>query len=124
MQVVVESPAKAKVVGRYLGRGYRVFTCYGHVSDLPAKAGSVRPDEDSAMTCETAGKCAALRLGSSGARADAEGLILMTDTDREPETGAARKMGTSVDRPPPGMGRAKEPERAREPKSADRDLGL
>ena len=64
-------------------------------------------------------------LGIIGrALAEAEWLILATDPDREPETGAAREMGTSVERSPPGMGRAKEPERTREPKSTDRDFGL
>ena len=47
--VVVESPAKAKTVGRYLGSDYRVFASSGHVSDLPAKDGSVRPDDGFAM---------------------------------------------------------------------------
>ena len=47
--VVVESPAKARTVGRFLGRGWRVLACHGHVRDLPAKAGSVKPDEGFAM---------------------------------------------------------------------------
>ena len=51
--VVVESPAKAKTVGRYLGSDYRVFANSGHVSDLPAKDGSVRPDDGFAMPYET-----------------------------------------------------------------------
>ena len=84
--VVVESPAKAKTVGRYLGRGSRVLACYGHVSDLPAKAGSVRPDEDFAMTYETAGRRAARALGSiRAALAGADALVLATDPDREGE---------------------------------------
>ena len=84
--VVVESPAKAKTVGRYLGRGHRVFACYGHVSDLPAKAGSVRPDEGFAMTYATAGRRAARVLGSvRAALAGAEVLVLATDPDREGE---------------------------------------
>ena len=84
--VVVESPAKAKTVGRYLGRGHRVFACYGHVSDLPAKAGSVRPDDGFAMTYATAGRRAARVLGSvRAALAGAEVLVLATDPDREGE---------------------------------------
>ena len=47
--VVVESPAKAKTIERYLGGDYRVLASYGHVRDLPPKDGSVRPDEDFAM---------------------------------------------------------------------------
>ena len=84
--VVVESPAKAKSVGRYLGRGCRVLACYGHVSDLPSKAGSVRPDDNFAMTYETAGRRAARALGSiRAALAEADGLFLATDPDREGE---------------------------------------
>ena len=84
--VVVESPAKAKTVGRYLGRGCRVLACYGHVSDLPSKAGSVRPDEDFAMTYATTGRRAARALGSiRAALAGADGLFLATDPDREGE---------------------------------------
>jgi DNA topoisomerase-1 len=48
--VVVESPAKAKAINKYLGPGYRVVASYGHVRDLPPKEGSVRPDDDFAMT--------------------------------------------------------------------------
>jgi DNA topoisomerase-1 len=47
--VVVESPAKAKTINKYLGRGLPVLASYGHVRDLPAKDGSVDPDSDFAM---------------------------------------------------------------------------
>ena len=50
--LVVESPAKAKTIGKYLGPGFTVLASYGHVRDLPAKDGSVRPDEDFAMDWE------------------------------------------------------------------------
>ena len=50
--VVVESPAKARTIEKYLGRDYRVLASYGHVRDLPAKDGSVRPDDGFAMTYE------------------------------------------------------------------------
>ncbi|TKB09232.1 MAG: hypothetical protein E5W69_11140, partial [Mesorhizobium sp.] len=48
--VVVESPAKAKTINKYLGKNYKVLASFGHVRDLPAKDGSVRPDEDFAMS--------------------------------------------------------------------------
>ena len=44
--VVVESPSKAKTINKYLGKDYQVFASFGHVRDLPAKDGSVKPDED------------------------------------------------------------------------------
>src|SRR5579859_4423377 len=54
--VVVESPAKAKTINKYLGSDYTVLASYGHVRDLPAKDGSVRPDDDFAMDWEVDGK--------------------------------------------------------------------
>ena len=54
--VVVESPAKAKTINRYLGPGYTVLASFGHVRDLPPKDGSVRPDEDFAMSWEVDAK--------------------------------------------------------------------
>ena len=56
--VVVESPAKAKTINKYLGSGYTVLASYGHVRDLPAKDGSVRPDEDFAMSWDVDPKSA------------------------------------------------------------------
>ena len=50
--VVVESPAKAKTINKYLGSDYTVLASYGHIRDLPPKDGSVRPDEDFAMDWE------------------------------------------------------------------------
>ena len=50
--VVVESPAKAKTINKYLGPGYKVMASFGHVRDLPAKDGSVRPDDDFDMSWE------------------------------------------------------------------------
>ena len=83
--VVVESPAKAKTIGRYLGDGYRVFASYGHVSDLPAKDGSVRPEDGFAMTYVTARRANRVLSRIRAALADAESLILATDPDREGE---------------------------------------
>jgi len=54
--VVVESPAKAKTINKYLGRDYKVIASYGHVRDLPSKDGSVLPDDDFAMSWEVDGK--------------------------------------------------------------------
>ena len=48
--VIVESPAKAKTINKYLGSNYKVLASYGHVRDLPAKDGSVLPDEDFSMS--------------------------------------------------------------------------
>ena len=61
--VVVESPAKARTIRKVLGPGYRVHACYGHVRDLPAKAGSVRPDDGFAMVYEMSSRRAARALG-------------------------------------------------------------
>ena len=54
--VVVESPAKAKTINKYLGPGYKVLASFGHVRDLPAKDGSVDPDDDFAMIWEVDAK--------------------------------------------------------------------
>ena len=83
--VVVESPAKARTIGRYLGPDYRAIATRGHVCDLPAKPGSVKPDEGFAMVTET-GRGAARTLGAvARALAGAETLVLATDPDREGE---------------------------------------
>ena len=83
--VVVESPAKAKTINKYLGRNYKVLASFGHVRDLPPKDGSVKPDEDFAMSwaVDTA---SSKRLSEiTKAVKDADGLILATDPDREGE---------------------------------------
>ena len=56
--VVVESPAKARTINRYLGSDYTVLASYGHVRDLPSKDGSVRPDEDFAMSWDVDARAA------------------------------------------------------------------
>jgi len=83
--VVVESPAKAKTIEKYLGPGHRVLASYGHVRDLPPKDGSVDPDNGFAMEWEPyADKAKQLRAISDEAKG-AETLILATDPDREGE---------------------------------------
>ena len=83
--VVVESPAKAKTIGAWLGPSCRVMATRGHVSDLPSKAGSVKPEDGFAMRYET-GRRAARTLGAiARALAGADGLVLATDPDREGE---------------------------------------
>jgi DNA topoisomerase-1 len=83
--VVVESPAKAKTINRYLGGGYTVLASFGHVRDLPPKDGSVRPDEDFAMDWEADERGS--RQVSAIAKAIKSGttLYLATDPDREGE---------------------------------------
>ncbi|MBV8769368.1 MAG: DNA topoisomerase I, partial [Hyphomicrobiales bacterium] len=83
--VVVESPAKAKTINKYLGRGYQVLASFGHVRDLPAKDGSVDPDHDFAMTWEVEAKGAKHVSEIAKSIKGAEGLILATDPDREGE---------------------------------------
>ena len=83
--LVVESPAKAKTIGKYLGPGYTVLASYGHVRDLPPKDGSVRPDEDFAMDWQV-DPPSQKRLDAI-AKAVRKGgkLYLATDPDREGE---------------------------------------
>jgi DNA topoisomerase-1 len=83
--VIVESPAKAKTIHKYLGPDYTVVASYGHVSDLPAKDGSVRPDSDFAMDWETDPKSEKHVREIVSAVKGAEGLFLATDPDREGE---------------------------------------
>jgi DNA topoisomerase-1 len=82
---VVESPAKAKTIEKYLGPGHRVLASYGHVRDLPPKDGSVNPDEGFAMDWETyPDKAKQLKAITDEAK-KADALILATDPDREGE---------------------------------------
>ena len=83
--VIVESPAKAKTIEKYLGSDYRVLASYGHVRDLPAKDGSVDPDHGFAMEWENyADKAKQLKAITDLAK-QADRLILATDPDREGE---------------------------------------
>src|ERR1700754_2534125 len=83
--VVVESPAKAKTINKYLGRGYEVLASFGHVRDLPPKDGSVDPDHDFKMIWEVDGKAQKRLSDIANAVKGADKLILATDPDREGE---------------------------------------
>ena len=83
--VVVESPAKAKTINKYLGPGYTVLASFGHVRDLPPKDGSVRPDADFEMDWEVDKKAEARLKDIAQAIKSADQLILATDPDREGE---------------------------------------
>ena len=83
--VVVELPAKAKTINKYLGSDYKVVASYGHVRDLPAKDGSVLPDDDFAMSWEVDGKSEKHMKEIVQAVRGADGLFLATDPDREGE---------------------------------------
>jgi DNA topoisomerase I len=83
--VVVESPAKAKTINRYLGGGYTVLASFGHVRDLPPKDGSVRPDQDFAMDWEADARGDRQVSAIAKALKGAKTLYLATDPDREGE---------------------------------------
>jgi DNA topoisomerase-1 len=83
--VVVESPAKAKTINKYLGSGYEVLASFGHVRDLPAKDGSVDPEDDFRMIWEVDDKSQKRLNDIARAMKGASKLILATDPDREGE---------------------------------------
>ncbi len=83
--VIVESPAKAKTINEYLGRDYQVLASFGHVRDLPAKDGSVDPDQDFAMLWEVDAKASKRLSDITRAVKEADKVILATDPDREGE---------------------------------------
>ncbi len=83
--VVVESPAKAKTINKYLGGSFKVLASFGHVRDLSPKDGSVRPDEDFAMLWEVDAKSEKHIKEIATACKGAEHLYLATDPDREGE---------------------------------------
>ncbi|MCR4520541.1 MULTISPECIES: type I DNA topoisomerase [Bosea] len=83
--LVVESPAKAKTINKYLGSDYEVIASFGHIRDLPAKDGSVEPDNDFSMKWEIEGRGAKQVAEIARAVKGAEKLILATDPDREGE---------------------------------------
>ncbi|WP_169568631.1 type I DNA topoisomerase [Sneathiella limimaris] len=83
--VVVESPAKAKTINKYLGKDYTVLASYGHIRDLPSKDGSVEPDQDFAMHYQNDAKSTKHIKAIADALKGAENLYLATDPDREGE---------------------------------------
>jgi len=83
--VIVESPAKAKTIEKYLGSGYKVLASFGHVRDLPSKNGSVRPEEDFAMEWSVDTKSRSRIKDITDALKGSDKLILATDPDREGE---------------------------------------
>lgn len=105
--VVVESPAKAKTIEKYLGGNYRVLASFGHVRDLPPKDGSVDPDHDFDMKWEVASDSKKHLKAIRDALKDDQNLILATDPDREGEAiswhllealSPALKKGSAVNR--------------------------
>ncbi|RZJ05460.1 MAG: type I DNA topoisomerase [Brevundimonas sp.] len=83
--VVVESPAKAKTINKYLGPDFTVLASYGHVRDLPSKDGSVLPDDDFAMTWEIDAKASKRLSEIAEVAKKSDRVILATDPDREGE---------------------------------------
>jgi len=83
--VVVESPAKAKTINKYLGSDYKVLASYGHIRDLPSKDGSVDPNHDFAMQWEFSGTGKKRLNDIITALKDCDTLILASDPDREGE---------------------------------------
>ena len=83
--VIVESPAKAKTINKYLGDNYKVLASYGHIRDLPSKNGSVYPDQDFKMEWEVDSFSKKYLKEITDAAKDSSKIILATDPDREGE---------------------------------------
>ena len=83
--VIVESPSKAKTINKYLGKDYLVKASFGHIRDLPAKNGSVRPDEDFAMDWEIQPRAERVVREIIQALSKSDALYLASDPDREGE---------------------------------------
>lgn len=83
--VVVESPAKAKTINKYLGADYKVLASFGHIRDLPSKDGSVVPDDGFEMTWELSDSGKKRLNDIISALKEADTLILASDPDREGE---------------------------------------
>src|SRR6202050_3030887 len=83
--VIVESPAKARTIKKYLGKGFEVLASYGHVRDLVPKEGAVDPDHDFAMKYQLIERNQRHVDAISKALHKAQALYLATDPDREGE---------------------------------------
>src|SRR5258706_5679503 len=83
--LIVESPGKVKAINKYLGSNYKVLASFGHIRDLPSKDGSVKPDDDFAMTWDVDAGAASKIKDIAAAVKGADKLILATDPDREGE---------------------------------------
>ena len=83
--VIVESPAKAKTINKYLGDKYKVLASYGHIRDLPSKNGSVDPEQDFKMEWEVDSFSKKYLKEITDAAKDSSKIILATDPDREGE---------------------------------------
>ncbi|MDR2681949.1 MAG: type I DNA topoisomerase, partial [Holosporaceae bacterium] len=83
--VIVESPAKAKTINKYLGKDYTVMASYGHIRDLLAKNGSVKPEDNFSMTWEVSSSGAKCIREASKLLKSCDELLLATDPDREGE---------------------------------------
>jgi DNA topoisomerase-1 len=83
--LVVESPAKAKTINKYLGKDFKVLASFGHVRDLPSKDGSVRPDENFAMDYEVDSGSKKHLNAIADSLKDSTILYMATDPDREGE---------------------------------------
>ena len=84
--LIVESPAKAKTIGKYLGKDYEVLASFGHIRDLPSKDGSVEPDNDFAMHYQVSAKSSKQVKDIVDKAKNCEKLILAPDPDREGES--------------------------------------
>ena len=84
--IIVESPSKAKTIGKYLGSKYKVVASFGHIRDFPAKSGSVDPEKDFAMTYEIINKSEKyINKLIQAANKETQSIYLATDPDREGE---------------------------------------
>src|ERR1700733_5090107 len=83
--LIVESPGKVKAINKSRGSNYKVLASFGHIRDLPSKDGSVKPDEDFAMTWDVDARAASKIKDIAAAVKGADKLILATDPDREGE---------------------------------------
>ena len=83
--LIVESPAKAKTISKYLGSGYSVQASFGHIRDLPSKNGSVEPENDFKMHYEVSSKSAKQVKSIVDAAKNCDKILLAPDPDREGE---------------------------------------